>query len=179
MVMDVKVEKIMTKKPLTVNKNDDIASVAKKMAENRIGSAIVQDNGNPIGIITETDLVKKIVAASLDAKKFKAKDIMSHPLVFVTPNDDYKVAVEKMRKHKIKRIPVIDSGKVVGIVTTTDIARTVPEMIEILKERTGMKSTQPIIKTAVASGLCEICGNYSDFLVFEDDQWICEVCREE
>ncbi|MBU5689711.1 MAG: CBS domain-containing protein [Candidatus Aenigmatarchaeota archaeon] len=179
MVMKIKVENVMTKKPLTVNKNEDVSTVAQKMVANRVGSIIVQDNGNPIGIITETDLVKKIVATSQDPKKLKAEDIMSSPLVFVKPDDDYSAAVEKMRKHKIKRIPVIQNGKVVGIVTTTDIARTVPEMIEILKERLSMKAAKPIIQNSIASGLCDVCGNYSDFLVFEDDQWICENCREE
>jgi len=78
----------------------------------------------------------------------------------------------------VKRLPVIENGKVVGIVTSTDIARTVPDFMEILKERLEMRMSKPMIETAVTSGICEVCGNYSEYLVYEDEQWVCEDCRE-
>ncbi|MEM2175614.1 MAG: CBS domain-containing protein [Candidatus Micrarchaeia archaeon] len=179
--MDLKipVKKIMIKKVLTAKTTDSVMEVAKKMAENRVGSIIVEENGNPVGIITETDLTKKIVAKGKDPAKTEAKEIMSTPLVFVNSNVDASVAVEKMRKHKIKRLPVIENGKVVGILTTTDIATTIPEYVEILKERMRMRTTFPAIEDAITSGICEVCGNYSDNLVFKDDQWMCEDCRED
>jgi CBS domain-containing protein len=178
MKVKIPVEKIMIKKPLVVDKTETVMSVAKKMAENRVGSAIIQDNGNPVGIITETDFTKKIVSLGKDPSKIKVEEIMSTPIVFVNPKDDYSVAVEKMRKHKVKRLPVIENGKVVGIVTSTDIARTVPDFMEILKERLEMRMSKPMIETAVTSGICEVCGNYSEYLVYEDEQWVCEDCRE-
>ncbi|MBU5687930.1 MAG: CBS domain-containing protein [Candidatus Aenigmarchaeota archaeon] len=178
MKVKIPVKKMMIKKPLTAKTTDTVMEVAKKMAENRVGSAVIEENGNPIGIITETDLTKKIVALGKDPSKIKAEDIMSTPIVFVTPEDDYTIAVEKMKKHKIKRLPVIENGKVVGIVTSTDIARTVPDFIEILKERINMKMSKPLIENAITSGICEVCGNYSEFLVYEDEQWVCESCRD-
>ena len=178
MAEKIPVNKIMIKHPLVVEKTETVMEVARRMAERRVGSAIIEDNGNPVGIITETDLTKKIVALGKDPSKIKAEEIMSSPLVFVKPDDDYTVAVEKMKKHKIKRLPVIDSGKVVGIITSTDIARTIPEFMEILKERLVMRMSKPLIESAVTAGICEVCGNYSEYLVFEDDQWVCENCRE-
>jgi CBS domain-containing protein len=174
----IPVKKMMIKNPLVAKTTDTVMEVAKKMAERRVGSAIIEENGNPVGIITETDLTKKIVALGKDPSKIKAEEIMSSPLVFVKPDDDYSIAVEKMKKHKIKRLPVIDNGKLVGIVTSTDIARTVPELMEILKERLMMRLSKPLIESAVTAGICEVCGNYSEYLVFEDDQWVCEECRE-
>jgi CBS domain-containing protein len=178
MKIKIPVKKMMIKKPVTAEKTETVLKVAKKMAENRVGSVVIEDNGNPIGIITETDLTKKIVALGKDPAKTKAEDIMSSPIVFVNPEDDYSVAVEKMRKHKVKRLPVIENGKVIGIVTSTDIARTVPDFIDIIKERLEMKISKPSIESAVTSGICEVCGNYSEFLVYEDDQWVCENCRD-
>ncbi|MEM4397395.1 MAG: CBS domain-containing protein [Candidatus Woesearchaeota archaeon] len=178
MKVKIPVKKMMIKKPLTAKTTDTVMEVAKKMAENRVGSAVIEENGNPIGIITETDLTKKIVALGKDPSKIKAEDIMSTPIVFVTPEDDYTIAVEKMKKHKIKRLPVIENGKVVGIVTSTDIASAVPDFIEILKERINMKMSKPLIENAITSGICEVCGNYSEFLVYEDEQWVCESCRD-
>lgn len=178
MKVNITVKKMMIKKPLTAKTTDTVMDVAKKMAENRVGSAVIEEDGKPIGIITETDLTKKIVALAKDPSKIKAEEIMSTPIVFVSPEDDYTVAVEKMKKHKIKRLPVIENGKVIGIVTSTDIARTVPDFIEILKERINMRMSKPFIENAITSGICEVCGNYSEFLVYEDDQWVCEDCKD-
>ena len=177
MRVKILVEKMMIKKPLVVEKTETVMDTARKMTEKRVGSAIIEDNGNPIGIITETDLTKKIVALGKDPSKTRVEEIMSTPIVFVNPKDDYSVAVDKMKQHKIKRLPVIENGKVVGIVTSTDIARTVPDFMEILKERLEMRMVKPMIETAVTSGICEVCGNYSEYLVYEDDQWVCEDCR--
>ncbi|MEM5777280.1 MAG: CBS domain-containing protein [Candidatus Aenigmatarchaeota archaeon] len=178
MKVKIPVKKMMIKKPVTAKTIDTVMEVAKKMAENRVGSTVIEENGKPIGIITETDLTKKIVALGKDPSKIKAEDIMSTPIVFVNPEDDYTMAVEKMKKHKIKRLPVIENGKVVGIITSTDIARTVPDFIEILKERINMKMSEPLLENAVTSGICEVCGNYSEFLIYDDEQWVCENCRE-
>ncbi|MCS7123521.1 MAG: CBS domain-containing protein [Candidatus Aenigmarchaeota archaeon] len=179
MPLKLPVKKVMRKKVVTAKTDESAMHVAIKMAEKRVGSVIIEENGNPVGIITERDLTKKIVASGKNPKEIKAKEIMSSPLVFVAPNDDSSIAVEKMKKHKIKRLPVIENGKVVGIVTTTDLAITIPEYVEILKERMAMKASKPLIQNAITSGICEVCGNYSDSLMFEDDQWMCEDCREE
>jgi CBS domain-containing protein len=178
MTIKISVSKVMTKDPLTVDKSETISKVAEYMTKKRVGSAIVVDRNKPIGILTETDLTKRIVYPARDPRKVKAGEIMSTPLVFVSPKDDYIAAVDKMKKYKVKRMPVIDNEKIVGILTTTDIARTVPEMMEILEARMRMRLAKPEITAANTSGICEVCGNYSDRLTFADDQWVCENCSE-
>jgi len=148
------------------------------MAKHRVGSIIIIKNKNPIGIITETDLNKKVVALAKDPRKLKIVDIMSSPVVFSHPNEDIVAAVEKMERHKVKRLPVISKGKIVGIITNTDIARASPEMIDILNFRLKMRSKLPSIKETSTSGLCEVCDGYSHDLRFIDDRWACENCRE-
>jgi len=178
MAIKVLVGKIMTKNPLTIDRNETVLKAAQYMSKKRVGCVIVVDNKKPVGILTDTDLTKRIVATARDPAKTKVGDVMSTPLIFVKPDDDYTVVVEKMKKHKIKRIPVLDKGKIVGILTTTDIARTVPEMIDILEARMEMKTSEPSIEESSTSGICEICGNYSDNLTFENDQWVCENCTD-
>lgn len=178
MAVGILVKDIMTKPAVKIDYNKTVQQAAKEMAKHRVGSIIIIKNKNPIGIITETDLNKKVVAPAKDPRKLKILDIMSSPVVFSHPNEDIVAAVEKMERHKVKRLPVISKGKIVGIITNTDIARSSPEMIDILNFRLKMRSKLPSIKETSTSGLCEVCGGYSNDLRFIDDQWICENCRE-
>ena len=178
MPIGIRVKDIMTKPVVNVEHNKTVQRAAKEMIKHRVGSIIVTKNKNPIGIITETDLNKKIVALAKDPRKVKVIEIMSSPVVFSSPDDDLEVAVEKMEKHKIKRLPVVKRGKIVGIITSTDIARSCPELVDILNFRLKMRAELPTIRESSTSGLCEVCGEYSDDLRFIDDQWVCESCRE-
>jgi signal-transduction protein with cAMP-binding, CBS, and nucleotidyltransferase domain len=179
MSIDILVKDIMTKPAIQIEYNKTVQQAAKVMAKHRVGSVIIVKKNNPIGIITETDLNKRIVAPAKDPRKIKVTDIMSSPVVFSDPTEDVVSAVEKMETHKVKRLPVISKGKIVGIITNTDIARACPEMLDILNYRLKMRSEPPSIKETSTSGLCEECGGYSNALQFVDDQWICENCREE
>ena len=178
MTMGIKIKEIMTKPAIKINYNVSVQSAAKEMVKHRISSIVVLKNKSPIGIITEADINRKIVAPSKDPKKAKAVDIMSSPIVFANPDDDVEIAVEKMEKHKIKRLPVIEKGKIVGLIADTDIARAAPEMIDILNFRLKMRSEMPSIREGSTSGICESCGGYSDDLRLINDQWLCENCRE-
>ena len=178
MAIGIIVKDIMTKPAIKIDYAKTVQQAAKEMAKHRVGSIIVVKKKSPIGIITETDLNKKIVAPAKDPKKLKTTDIMSSPIVFSTPNEDIVAAVEKMERHRVKRLPVISKGKIVGIITNTDIARASPEMMDILNYRLKMRAELPTIKETSTSGLCEICGEYSNNLQFVDDQWACQNCRE-
>jgi len=179
MTIGIFVRDIMTKPVVKIDFNKTVQQAAKEMAEHRVGSIVVIKNKNPIGIITETDLNKKVVAPAKDPRKLKIVDIMSSPVVFSHPDEDIVVAVEKMERYKVKRLPVISKGRIVGIITNTDIARASPEMIDILNFRLKMRTELPSIKETSTSGLCEVCGEYSTDLKFVDDQWVCINCREE
>jgi CBS domain-containing protein len=178
MPIGISIKNIMTKSPVKIESSASVQKAAKEMVKHRVGSIIITKNKNPIGIITETDLNKKIVVPAKDPKKIKVHEIMSSPVVSAQPTDDLEVAVEKMEKHKIKRLPVVHRGKIVGIVTNTDIARSSPEMIDILNFRLKMRNEMPSIRESSTSGICESCGEYSENLKFENDQWVCENCAD-
>ena len=84
-----------------------------------------------------------------------------------------------MKKSNIKRLPVVEKGKLVGVISLTDIAKTSPEMLDLLEYRIKMKETPFEIKEPKTAGLCENCGNYSENLTYVNDRWLCEECKDE
>jgi len=82
-----------------------------------------------------------------------------------------------MKKFKIRRFPVVSGGKIVGILTNTDIARVSPEMIDVLNLRLKMRMQLPTLEKGTTTGICEICENYSEDLIFVNNRWVCENCR--
>jgi CBS domain-containing protein len=98
------------------------------MEEKNISSVIVAEGGMPVGIVTERDLVRKVIIKDLDAKS-PVSTIMSSPLVTVSKEENISSAAELMMKKKIRRLPVVDKGKLMGIVTETNISTTSPKAI--------------------------------------------------
>jgi CBS domain-containing protein len=122
--MEEIIRDIMTKKVITIDECSTALDAAKLMAEKGISSLIVlNQEGNPIGIVTERDFVKKICIKELQISKVKIKDIMSKLRTFADPETPIEVAVQRMVNHKIRRLPVLENGKLVGIITVTDLAK--------------------------------------------------------
>ena len=117
------IQDIMTKKIVTIKQEKTGLDAAKLMNDHGISSLIVEKNQKHVGIITERDVVSKICSRDLQPSKVKIVDIMSNILVYANPNTPIEVAVQRMVNHKIRRLPVIEGGKIVGIVTVTDLAK--------------------------------------------------------
>jgi len=175
----IRVKDIMSKRVITIEEDKTILDAARKMVRGRASTVIVVKHGKPEGIVTDSDIIKKVVAKDKRASEVVVEDVMSFPLVTVPPDVDIAEAKRKMVENRIKRLPVVENGKVVGILTTTDIAMTGPEMISILKERIMMKEEVRPRFVEEAAGFCEVCGNYSENLKLINGQWLCENCRRE
>jgi len=119
------------------------------MNHHEIGCLIASSRGKAVGIITERDILKRVVAEAKDPEKTKVKDVMSKPLIVVEPEMDLEEAAKLMFKMKIKKLPVVDSGRLAGLVTLTDLARFQPQMIRILKKLSGMNLTPKRMKKVV------------------------------
>jgi CBS domain-containing protein len=132
--VSLKVDDAMVKEVMTIDENSTVKEAAEVMNKFEIGCLIAIRKGKAMGIITERDLLKRVVAEAKDATKTKVKDVMSSPLVVVEPNMDLEEAVRLMFQMKIKKLPVVDEKRLVGLVTLTDIARFQPQMIKILKQ---------------------------------------------
>lgn len=117
------VKNVMAKSVITIDKNNSVFEAAKIMSKKGIGSIVVTDKGKPAGITTERDILQSVVAKGLDASKVMMKDIMSQPLITINGDMPIINAIRIMEKNKVRRLLIIDKGKLVGIVTQRDLLR--------------------------------------------------------
>jgi CBS domain-containing protein len=130
---------IMVKNVITVNPNATVKHAAKLMNQHNIGCLIVVGKGKVVGIVTERDILRKIVESSKDPEKTKVSEIMSTKLLVAAPNMDIVDAAKMMLQRKIKKLPIVTNKKLVGLVSLTDIVRTVriePEIMNVIKDLT-------------------------------------------
>ena len=121
--MSLKVRDVMVKNVITVGAETTVKEAAKLMNKHEIGCLVVMKREKPVGIVTERDMLKRVLLKSKDPKKTKVSKIMSKPLVVGEPQTDIRDAVRLMVEGGIKRLPVVEDGHVLGLVTFTDIVR--------------------------------------------------------
>ncbi len=123
---------IMVSDPVTVDPEATVYQIARIMAEKNIGSVIVVENNKVVGIVTEEDLIRRVLAEGRDPNRTRAGDIMSRPVVYVSPDTEVKEVALLMARLGIGHIPVIEGNKLVGIIAEYDIIRLTPDLIELL-----------------------------------------------
>ncbi len=122
------VEKVMTKSVMAMELDTNTRDCAKAMARRGVSCAVITQRGSAIGIVTERDLVSKVLSEPVDPKNVLVRDIMSTPLIIVAPDAPLTGAAQLMTQYHIRRLVVVDkNGTLVGIVTTGDIARALAE----------------------------------------------------
>jgi len=126
------VRMFMSTDPLTVREDANIVEVSRSMMDRGVGACFVERDGKVVGIITERDIVRRVVAKGLDLFKTRASEIMSRPIIAVEPNASVEEALQIMAEKKIRRLAVIDKNVLVGIVTISDLARALLKRIEIV-----------------------------------------------
>ena len=132
--MSLNVEDVMVDEVITIEADATVHEAVRIMNKHEIGCLVAVLKGKPVGIITERDMLKRVLAKSRDPEKVKVSDIMSVPLVVGKPGMEIEDAVKLMFKIKIKKLPVVQRGRLLGLVTLTDITRFQPHMIRILKK---------------------------------------------
>jgi CBS domain-containing protein len=118
----------MIKNVAIVSPDDPMSRVVKTMAERNIGCVVVCDGRKVCGIITERDIVRKVAAPDKDTRSMKAKDAMSCRIIGLDTEKSVQEAAEILRKNGIKKLPVMKKGNLVGIVTMTDLLRSMQEI---------------------------------------------------
>ncbi len=118
----------MSKSVMAVELNTNTRDCAKMMAKKGVSCAVITQGGSAVGIVTERDLVSKVLAETIDPKNVLVRDIMSTPLITIAPNAPLTGAAELMAQYRVRRLVVVDqSGTLSGIITTGDIARSLAE----------------------------------------------------
>jgi CBS domain-containing protein len=129
----MRVSDIMTTAPVTISPAARVDEVAHLMREKKISSVILVTNGKPVGIVTERDLVHRVLALDKDPRKLMAADICTKPVIAVSIYCPVEDAVDTMNEYKIRRLVVIDDkDHVTGIVTTDDVGYNLRSMSEEL-----------------------------------------------
>jgi len=143
----LKVKDIMVGEVVTIEANVTVRKAVRLMNNHEIGCLVVVQDGKPTGIVTERDMLKRVLVASRDPRAVEVGEIMSKPLLFMKPEKEIEDAVKLMFKHKIKKLPVVENGRLVGLVTLTDLIRS-PEVTKWL-ERFPLKKAPRRMKKVI------------------------------
>jgi CBS domain-containing protein len=128
------VSDVMSKPVRTVPQSSPMPNAIRDMANHRIGCLVVTRNEEPVGLITEGDILRRGLAADLNLKTMKVGELMSAPLITIGDDATIEAAASMMTAKAIGRLPVLKEGKLVGIVTATDIIRKEPLLVRLLDE---------------------------------------------
>lgn len=116
------VEQIMAFHPVVLQRDDTVVTAAEKMRDNDVGDVIVTDGGEIVGILTDRDIVVRLIAEGGDPMSCPVGEIASLDLTVVAPDTDLDEALALMRQRAVRRLPVVEDGKPVGVVSLGDLA---------------------------------------------------------
>ncbi len=178
------VKDVMTSPVITIGENEFVLDAAKLMAENDLGCIIVTGKEEkPLGILTEKDLVVRVLAKNAQASIVRVRDIMTSPLITIDPESTLSEAARKMSHLNIRRFGVMYKGNLIGILSSKDILAVTPELIELIQEKTLLdaqtKEIAPDEETSPLAGYCDVCGRWSDTLEEVEGNFLCEECQDE
>jgi CBS domain-containing protein len=177
------VKHVMSSPVFTIDEEATVNKAARLMDEHELGCIIVASKeGKPLGIITERDLVKRVLAKNAKASKLSAKEVMTSPLITVDPDETLSDAAKRMSELNIRRLGVMYKGNLVGLISSKDILAITPELIEIIQEKAKIEVT-PVVEEGTEypplAGYCDSCGLWSDALEEVEGSFLCEDCKAE
>lgn len=106
---------------VVLNPNSPVLDAARAIEQNRIGAVVIQDKGQVVGIVTDRDLAVRVLGRGLDAKATRLSEVMTQSPVTLAPADSREDAIRLMQERNIRRIPLVEEGRVVGMVTLDDL----------------------------------------------------------
>jgi CBS domain-containing protein len=177
------VKDVMTSPAVTVPENTAVDKTAQLMSDDKLGCIIVTSkDGKALGIITESDLVRRVLAKNLLPRKLLAKEVMSTPLITIDPDELLTETARRMRKLDVRRLGVIYKGNLVGIISSKDILAVTPELLENMREKARIEREPEVeedSESTTLAGYCEQCGSWSDNLADFEGTYLCEECLME
>jgi CBS domain-containing protein len=154
-----------------------VLDAAKLMKKRKIGNVLVVQKKLLIGILTESDIIKKVVAEAKNPKDVKIKDVMTTPVIIIDSFVSLEEAMKTMGKCNVRRLPVVENNELIGIITQKDISRISPVLHDISREWHDITvRDESYYKKQIFSGKCEDCGILSINLKNADGKLLCESC---
>jgi len=177
MAKETIVKEAMKTNLVLITPKANVLEAAKLMKKRKMGNVLVVENNQPVGILTESDILKKVVAEGKNAKDVIIKDIMSTPVIVIDPYVTLNEAMKIMTKCNIRRLPVVENQELIGVITEKDIFRLSPILHEISREWYDITvRDESFFQQQVFSGKCEDCGILSANLKNVDGRLLCEDC---
>ncbi len=182
---NILVQDIMTRYPVKVKPDTNLLECAKQMIKNRVRSLPIVDKKKLLGFISQRDILWAIVKKSQkDISKIKVIEISPRKITTLKPIASIEEAIEKMKKTKFERLPVVKDNELIGIITMQDILNFHPEIYPELKEIKTIREQEEKLKRVqmaknrayMHEGICEECGDI-DILYKVDGRVVCESCR--
>ncbi len=179
------VKDVMTSPVITVEENAPANTVAELMTKQDLGCIVVTNNeGKPLGIITERDLVTRVLAKNITPDSLTAKEVMTSPLIMMEPDATISDAARRMSRLNIRRLGVVYKGNLTGLLSSKDVLAVMPELLETIQERTRIEnenrtSEEAEEETTPLAGYCDRCAVWSDNLKQSNGEFLCEDCRVE
>jgi len=178
------VRDVMSSPVVTIDENAPANQVAELIDKHGLGSLIVTSKeGKPLGIITERDLVRRILAKNVKPDSLKAKEVMTSPLITIEPDERISEAARRMSRLNIRRLGVMYKGQLVGVLSSKDILSVMPELIENIQEQALIEGENRAQKAeeepTPLAGYCDNCGGWSNNLEEVNGDFLCEDCAAE
>jgi len=170
----------MTRNIVSISSETSVMEVARMMTTRDISSILIKSGDYFVGILTDRDILSKMVALGLDPNDIMAGEIMSSPLITISEDASIDEAAKKMRENKIRRLVVINKRDIAGIISESDIVRVEPELHLLIREHSKLElrpSRDIEERKRIFAGFCEECDNYSEDLENINGRWLCDECR--
>jgi CBS domain-containing protein len=140
------VSQAMTTTPRSIESSESVVQAARLMASEDVGSLPVVEGDQLVGIVTDRDLVLQVLARDLDPSKVTIAEVASENPVVAKPDEPLDAALQRMAQEQVRRLPVVDGGRLVGILAQADVARearpaSTGEMVEQISQEGGSASS--------------------------------------
>lgn len=145
-----------------------MAETAQKMSEKDLGCVVVVENSKPIGVVTERDIVQKVISRGKKPSTVTLEDIMSSPVITIEYDSTVFEASEIISEQNVRRLVVTKNDEIIGIVSSIDLFGYAPEIFEEPVERGG----------EIGPGVCEICGQHVQELEEVNGKYVCSECKK-
>lgn len=178
------VRDVMSSPVITIEEDAPVNKAAELMEKHGLGCIIVTNKeGKPLGIITERDLVARVLAKNVKPDSLQAKEVMTSPLITIEPHETINEAARRMSRLNIRRLGVVYKGQLIGLISSKDILAVMPELVETIQERALIEGENRAQESSEEStplaGYCDRCGVWSEDLKEVNGEFVCEDCRVE
>lgn len=180
MEFKVKAKEVMTSPVVCIESEKSVFETAKLMKQKRIGTVVITINKRPVGITTEKDIITRVVAEGKDAKKVDVGQIMTAPIMVADAGSDVNEIAKKMAEKRVRRVPIVEKGKIVGMITERDILKSEPGLVDTMKEMLHVEEDKgALLDEGPLTGVCDECDEYSEALESKGGRYLCPQCRGE